>query len=171
MLNKAVIMGRLVRDPELKYTQSNIPVVSFTVAVDRSFKSENGEKKADFINCVAWRQTAEFVSKYFTKGRMIVVSGSIQTRQYVDQSNNKRTATEVLVDEVSFCGDKPTENAQSGSQSNYNAGGYTNPSSHANAAYSSNYPTLPSDTQERLPAYSDYTGFEDISGEDEDLPF
>lgn len=171
MLNKAIIMGRLVRDPELKYTQSNTPVVSFTVAVDRRVKSQEGERTADFINCVAWRSTAEFVSKYFTKGRMIAVSGSIQTRQYVDNNNNKRTATEVLASEVSFCGDKPTENAQSAPQSNYNAGGYNNPASPASAAYSSNYPTLPSDTQERLPAYSDYPGFEDISGEDEDLPF
>ena len=165
MLNKAIIMGRLVRDPELKYTQNNTPVMSFTVAVDRSFKSDNGEKKADFIDCVAWRQTAEFVSKYFAKGRMIAVAGSIQTRQYVDQSNNKRTAVEVLVDEVNFCGDRPTENAQSAPQSNYNAGGYNNPASPVNAAYSSNYPASPRDMQAALS-----TPWGEVS-DDEEIPF
>lgn len=171
MLNKAIIMGRLTRDPELKYTQSNTPVASFTVAVDRSFKSENGEKKADFINCVAWRSTAEFVSKYFAKGRMIAVAGSIQTRQYVDNNNNNRTVTEIVANEVSFCGDKPTENTQSGAQSNYNAGGYNNPASHVNAVYSSSYEAPLRDMQNALPAYSDYPGFDDISGEDDEVPF
>lgn len=103
MLNHIVVMGRLTRDPELRYTSSNIPVTSFTVAVDRDFgKSESGEKQTDFINVVAWRQTGEFVSKYFTKGSMAAVSGRLQIRDYTDRDGNKRTAAEIVADNVYF---------------------------------------------------------------------
>ena len=103
MLNHIVIMGRLTRDPELRYTNSNIPVASFSVAVDRDFgRGENGERQTDFINCVAWRQTGEFVSKYFTKGSMIVVSGRLQIRDYTDRDGNRRNAAEVVADNVYF---------------------------------------------------------------------
>lgn len=100
-MNKVILIGRLVRDPELRTTASNISVCSFTVAVDRRFKSE-GQPTADFINVIAWRQTAEFVSKYFNKGSKIVVSGSIQTRQWDDKDGQRRYATEVVADEVEF---------------------------------------------------------------------
>ena len=102
MLNHIDIMGRLVRDPELRYTQSNTPVTSFTIAVDRDFKSESGEKQTDFIDCVAWRSTAEHINRYFTKGRMIVVSGRLQVREWVDKNENKRRNAEVVVDNVYF---------------------------------------------------------------------
>ena len=103
MLNHIVIMGRLTRDPELRRTGSGIAVASFSVAVDRDFgKSENGEKETDFIDCVAWRQTGEFVSKYFTKGRMIVVSGRLQVRSWTDKDGNKRRTAEVVADNVYF---------------------------------------------------------------------
>ena len=103
MLNHIVIMGRLTRDVEVRYTQSQLPVASFTVAVDRDFgKGENGEKQTDFINCVAWRQTAEFVNKYFHKGSMIVVSGRLQIRSYQDRDGNNRNAAEVVADNVYF---------------------------------------------------------------------
>ena len=103
MLNHIVIMGRLTRDPELRRTGSNIAVTSFTLAVDRDFgKSENGEKETDFIDCVAWRQTGEFVSKYFTKGRMAVVSGRLQIRSWTDKEGNKRRTAEVVADNVYF---------------------------------------------------------------------
>lgn len=105
MLNKGIIMGRLTRDPELRYTQSNTPVSTFTVAVDRRFKTKEGYRETDFINCVAWRKAAEFVQKYFQKGRMISVVGSIQTRKYTDKEGNNRTATELVADEIAFCGD------------------------------------------------------------------
>lgn len=105
MLNKGIIMGRLTRDPELRYTQSNTPVSTFTVAVDRRFKTKEGYRETDFINCVAWRNNAEFVQKYFQKGRMISVVGSIQTRKYTDKEGNNRTATELVADEIAFCGD------------------------------------------------------------------
>lgn len=106
MLNCAVIMGRLTADPELKTTASGISVTSFCVAVDRSYVKPGEERQADFINVVAWRSTAEFVSKYFRKGSMIAVQGSIQTRSYDDKNGNKRTATEIVADNVSFCGSK-----------------------------------------------------------------
>ena len=107
MLNHIVIMGRLTRDPELRRTGSGLPVASFTVAVDRDFgKNENGEKETDFIDCVAWRQTGEFVSKYFTKGSMIVVSGRLQVRSWTDKDGNKRRTAEVVADNVYFGGGK-----------------------------------------------------------------
>ena len=103
MLNHIAIMGRLTRDPELRRTGSGLPVASFTVAVDRDFgKNENGEKETDFIDCVAWRNTAEFVSKYATKGRMVAVSGRLQIRGWTDKDGNKRRTAEVVADNVYF---------------------------------------------------------------------
>ena len=103
MLNHITIMGRLTRDPELRYTQSQTPVASFTLAVDRAFGSrDGGEKQTDFIDCVAWRQTAEFVSKYFTKGSMAVVSGRLQIRDWTDREGGKRRSAEVVVDNMYF---------------------------------------------------------------------
>ena len=103
MLNHITIMGRLTRDPELRYTQSQTPVASFTLAVDRDFGSrDGGEKQTDFIDCVAWRQTAEFVSKYFTKGSMAVVSGRLQIRDWTDRDGGKRRSAEVVADNMYF---------------------------------------------------------------------
>ena len=103
MLNRIVIMGRLTRDPELRRTGSGIAVASFTVAVDRDFSSKDGgEKETDFIDCVAWRQTGEFVSKYFTKGRMAVVSGRLQIRSWTDKDGNKRKTAEIVAENVYF---------------------------------------------------------------------
>ena len=103
MLNHTTLMGRLVRDPELRRTGSGVAVASFTVAVDRDFGGrDGGEKETDFIDCVAWRQTGEFVSKYFTKGRMIVVSGRLQIRSWTDKDGNKRRTAEVVADNVYF---------------------------------------------------------------------
>ena len=103
MLNHITIMGRLTRDPELRYTQSQTPVASFTLAVDRDFGNrDGGEKQTDFIDCVAWRQTAEFVSKYFTKGSMAVVSGRLQIRDWTDRDGGKRRSAEVVVDNMYF---------------------------------------------------------------------
>lgn len=102
MLNKIVIQGRLTKDPELRRTQSGTAVASFTVAVDRDFKSQSGEKETDFIDVVAWRNTAEFVSKYFSKGRMAVVEGRLQLRDWTDKEGNKRRAAEIVADSVYF---------------------------------------------------------------------
>ena len=108
MLNRITIMGRLVRDPELKYTSNNTPVTSFTVAVDRDF----GEKKTDFIECVAWKQTAEFVSNYFHKGSLAVASGRLQLRDWEDQNGNKRRNAEVVVDSIYFGESKRTDDSK-----------------------------------------------------------
>lgn len=103
MLNHITIMGRLTRDPELKTTNSGIPVVSFSIAVDRDFADkESGERGVDFIDVTAWRHTAEFVSRYFTKGRMAVISGRLQTRNWTDKDGNKRKAVEIVADNVYF---------------------------------------------------------------------
>ena len=105
MLNKVILMGRLTADPELKYTPSNVAVCSFTIAVDRSYAKPGEQRKADFIPIVTWRNTAKFVSKHFMKGQLINVCGSLQTRSWDDSQGNKRFATEVIVEEVNFCGD------------------------------------------------------------------
>ena len=114
MLNHIVLMGRLTRDPELRYTQSQIPVASFTLAVDRDFGGrDGGEKQTDFIDIVAWRSTAEFVSKYFTKGRMAVVTGRLQIRNWQDKEGNKRRSAEVVADNVYF-GDSKRDSQSGG---------------------------------------------------------
>lgn len=105
MLNKALLQGRFTADPELRHTASNIPVTTFTLAVNRSYQKD-GKQETDFINCVAWRSTAEFVCKYFKKGMLAVVDGSIQTRSYTDKDGNKRTAFEVVVDNIYFADSK-----------------------------------------------------------------
>ncbi len=131
MLNHITIMGRLVRDPELRRTGSGVAVTSFTVAVDRDFgKNENGERETDFIDCVAWRQTGEFVAKYFAKGRMAVVSGRVQIRPWTDKDGNKRRTAEVVADNVYF-GDSKRDGESTGASYSAPAtggfGGYSAP--------------------------------------------
>ena len=111
MLNHIVTMGRLVRDPELRHTQSGIPVCSFTVACDRDYKDANGDKATDFIDIVAWRNTADFVSRYFTKGRMAVIDGRLQLRDWTDRDGNKRRSAEILANSVHFGDSKPQNQA------------------------------------------------------------
>lgn len=118
MLNHIVLMGRLCADPELRRTNSGTPVTSFTLAVDRDFKSQSGEKEADFVPVIAWRNTAEFVSKYFTKGRMAVVDGRLQMRNWTDNNGNKRTTAEVVADHVYF-GDARREDSRSQAEPEY----------------------------------------------------
>ena len=113
-------MGRLTRDPELRYTPNgNVPVVSFSIAVDRNYNGSNRERITDFIDIVAWRRTAEFVSQWFTKGQMIVVVGSIQTRRWQDKNGNNRTSVEVVADEVQFGESKKSRDANAGYQGGY----------------------------------------------------
>ncbi len=131
MLNKIFLMGRLTRDPELRRTASGTAVTSFSLAVDRDFKSQNGEKETDFIDIVAWRSTAEFVSKYFSKGRMAVVEGRLQIRDWTDRDGGKRRSAEVIADNVYFgdsrrdgagdFGGAPGYSAPMGGRSNYAA--------------------------------------------------
>lgn len=127
MLNKVFIMGRLTRDPELRRTQSGTAVTSFSLAVDRDFKSQGGERETDFIDVVAWRSTAEFVAKYFTKGRMAVVEGRLQIRSWQDKDGNNRRTAEVVADNVYF-GDSKRDGAErSGDYNNYSAPSYGAP--------------------------------------------
>ena len=114
MINKVILMGRLVADPELKRTQNDIAVVSTRIAVDRDRKGPDGERQADFIDIVCWRERAEFVSRYFRKGNMIAVVGSLQSRQYETKDGQKRTAWEVVCDQVSFTGEKANNGSAAG---------------------------------------------------------
>ena len=109
MLNKIAVMGRLTRDPELRHTESGVAVCSFTVACDRDYKAENAEREVDFIDVVAWRSTAEFVSKYFAKGRMAVVEGRLQSRKWTDKNGQNRVAWEIIADNVYFGDSKPKD--------------------------------------------------------------
>ena len=176
MLNHVTIMGRLTRDPELRRTGSGIAVASFTVAVDRDFGGrEGGEKETDFIDCVAWRQTGEFVSKYFTKGRMIVVSGRLQIRGWTDKDGNKRRSAEVVADNVYFADSKRDSdggNAYGGNTyggnafggNNYggnNYGGYAAPAAPAAPSYGG-YPA---------PAAAPASDFAMLEDDDAQLPF
>lgn len=143
MLNRAILMGRLTRDPELKQTPNNVSVATFSLAVDRNYQSDKDNKQTDFINIVAWRHTAEFVSKYFKKGQLVAVEGSIQTRSYQDKDGNNRTAFEVVSDQVYFAEKKQDSSnqskAESVSKSNFSVG--------------------------------DLGDFEEINSDDDDLPF
>jgi len=119
MLNKAILMGRLTRDPEIKYTQNNVAVCTFSIAVDRDYVQQGGQRQTDFINIVAWRKTAEFIGKYFAKGRMIVVCGSIQTRTWEGNDGRKNYTTEIIADDVYF--GESRRDGDGGGASNYYA--------------------------------------------------
>ena len=156
MLNHITIMGRIVRDPELRRTNSGTAVASFTIAVDRDFGGrDGGEKETDFIDCVAWRQTGEFVSKYFTKGRMAVVSGRLQIRTWTDKDGNKRRSADVVAENVYFGDSKRDDHAGSA------YGGYSAPAQNyggSNGGYSA-------------PASAPAQDFALLEDEDTKLPF
>ena len=159
MLNHITIMGRLTRDPELRRTGSGVAVASFTVAVDRDFGGrDGGEKETDFIDCVAWRQTGEFVSKYFTKGSMIVVSGRLQIRGWTDKDGNKRRTAEVVADNCYFGESRRSEGGSSYGGNAYGGNSYAAP---AAPAYGGGYsaPAAPA------------SDFAMLSDDDAQLPF
>jgi single-strand DNA-binding protein len=156
MLNRIILMGRLTADPELKQTPNGISVTTFTVAVDRNYQAKGAaERQTDFINCVAWRQTAEFISRYFAKGRMIAVEGSLQSRRYEDKSGQKRTAYEVVIDQAYFADSKP-------GGASADRGGIP-------------FPTEPPAIEEPQRGNSlsvgDFGSFEEVEIDDGDLPF
>ena len=163
MLNRIIIMGRLVRDPELRTTQSGVSVTSFTLAVDRDFKNrDSGEKSTDFIDVVAWRQTAEFVCKYFGKGRMAVAEGRLQIRDWKDRDGNNRRSAEVVADNVYFADSKRDS---AGGSDSYGAppayGAPAAPAYGGSQSYGGGY---------GAPA-GDSSGFAEIDDQDGDLPF
>ena len=162
MLNVVAIMGRLVADPELRTTQSGINVVSFRIACDRNFARPGEQRQADFIDIVAWRQQAEFVSKYFQKGSLIAIEGSLQTRQYQDKNGNNRTAVEVVANNISFAGPKNSNgNSQGGGAAYQNAA----------PAYQNQAPARPA-AVEAAPSYSAGTADDfAVIDDSDDLPF
>ena len=167
MLNRIILMGRLARDPELRHTQTGTPVASFRLAVDRDFKDKTtGEKATDWIDVVAWRQTAEFVSRFLTKGRMAVVEGRLQMRDWTDRDGNKRTSAEVVADNVYF-GDSKRD-AEGGS---YGApsGGYGAPSGGYGAPGGYAPPAAPVGGGYSAPAGGDQ--FAELTEDDGELPF
>lgn len=160
MLNRITIMGRLTRDPELRRTGSGVAVASFTLAVDRDFTSKGNEKETDFIDCVAWRQTGEFVSKYFAKGRMACVSGSLQIRKWKDKDGNERRSAEVIADSVYFADSK---NVAENGNSRPTAAPAGNP------AYPVGNPAAP--TAWATPATAPASDYALINDDDGQLPF
>ena len=166
MLNHITIMGRLTRDPELRRTGSGVAVASFRVAVDRDFApKDGGERKADFIDCVAWRQTGEFISKYFTKGRMIVVDGRLEMRDWTDKDGNKRTSAEVVVANAYFGDSKRDSDGGSYAGNSSYAGNNTYGSS---GGYSAPAPSYGSYAAPASAPASDFAMLED---DDAQLPF
>lgn len=150
MLNKVILMGRLTADPEHKQTPNGVSVTSFSIAVERNFADKSGKRGTDFINIVAWRNTADFICKYFAKGRMIAIEGSIQTRNYEDKNGNKRTAFEVVADQVYFADSKSSQNKP---------------------AATSNFPVPESFNEPQKGASFSVGDFEEIDTDDSDLPF
>ena len=169
MLNRIIIMGRLARDPELRRTQTGTPVASFRLAVDRDFKDKaTGERSTDWIDVVAWRSTAEFVSRYFTKGRMAVVEGRLQIRDWTDKDGNKRTTAEVVADQVYFGDSKRDGDGGGYGNSGYSSGGYSGGGYASSGGYSAPAaPAAPSGFG--APAGGDQ--FAELSDDDGELPF
>ena len=169
MLNKVFLQGRLVADPELRHTSNGVAMASFRVAVDRDFKDrETGELKADFIRVVAWRQTAEFVSRFLTKGRMAIVEGKLQTRAYTDRDGNRRFVTEVVADNVYF-GDSRRDGDNGGGYAPAPTGGrgYGAPAGGGYGAPGGNYPSS-GGGYSAAPAVDQ---FADLTDDDGELPF
>lgn len=159
MLNKIFLQGRLVADPELRHTQQGTPVASYRLAVDRGYKSKDpNAQNADFINVVSWRNTAEFVSRYFTKGRMMLVEGRLQMRDYTDRDGNRRVAAEVVTDNVFFC-DSPRRDGQPSSGAPYGAAPAAPAGGSGNYAPPANF------------GAPDSGGFAELSDNDGELPF
>lgn len=156
MLNKVILMGRMVSDPELKTTTSNLSVASFSVAVERNYVKQGSERETDFINVVAWRQTAEFVCKYFSKGQLIALDGTLQTRSYKDRDGNNRYITEVVTDNVYFTGDRKNDNS----------------SQQITTKNTKQNNTKQSNNQYNNPPANNYGGYSDYEmPTDDDLPF
>ena len=168
--NKVILIGNLTADPELKATQTGVPVVSFRVAVGRRYAKDTDDIQADFIDVVCWRKSAEFVAAYFSKGKKILIEGQLQVRSYTANDGSKRTAYEVVADNVSFAesagsGSRDAETAQNGTQRTYIPQGSVPYTGAANAAYGSKYAQAA--MTEQIPPENDLT----VVGDEEDLPF
>lgn len=173
-MNKVILIGRLTRDPELRYTGNNTPVATFSLAVNRSFTNQNGEREADFINCVVWRKLAETVKNYLSQGSQVAVDGRIQTRTYDDQNGQRRYITEVIVENIDFVGTR-RENSQSSQQPTFNS--QPTPASFNNqpstpdvtTPYDFSATVTPSGTNVAGDPYTDFGSNIEIN--DDELPF
>lgn len=169
MLNRVILMGRMVADPELKQTPNGVSVATFRLAVERNYQpKDSNERLCDFISCVAWRQTGEFITRYFSKGSMIVIEGSIQTRQYQDKNGNKRTAVEVIADQAYFAGSTGNENGQSKTSENSRTDGNQQSSQYKQAGQAEQKSQSAQSANGRQQTMY-FGGFEDL--DDSDLPF
>ena len=169
MYNRVILMGRICHDLELKTTPNGVPVLSFRIAVDRNYQVKGEDRKADFFNIVAWRSNAEFINRYFFKGRMILLDGELQTRQYVDKNNVTRDIVEIIVDHASFTGEpKAQPHGDSGYHTSANQGGYQNYRNQNASA-----PPAPQPQAAPMPALSQGNAqdFVDTAGGDDDYPF
>lgn len=161
MLNKAILMGRLTRDPELRHTQSNTAVASFSLAIDRDRKGPNNERQTDFIDCVAWGRQAEFVKQWFTKGMMAIVVGRIQSRNWEDKNGNKRVSIEINADEVSFGETKKSR--ESNAFGSYDSGSQIRPEGFDSGSQAAPAPSFD------LPVGG--SDFAELADDDSDIPF
>ncbi len=170
MLNRVILMGRLTADPELKKTNSDISVTTFSLAVDRNY-GKGADRQTDFINCVAWRQTAEFISRYFSKGRLMAVEGSLQVRSYVDRNDNKRQAVEVVVDQAYFADSKNSASAARSDADDFGTPPPARSSSPSFSAGRSDFSAQPQQSQNFSYSNGAAEDFEEVGDDEEDLPF
>ena len=176
MLNRVILMGRITQDLEVRQTPNGQAVVTFNVAVDRNFKNQSGEYDADFITCVAWRQQAEFIGKYFGKGRMIALEGQLRSRVYEDKNGTKHYVTEAFVDSASFTGEKTPQNEQRAAQNGFAnpQGNYTTQTTSGaqnGSPFISGTSQFPSARQTASPLLGDLSEFEDVLTDDGSVPF
>ena len=167
MLNRVILMGRLTADPELRKTGSDISVTSFTLAVERNY-GKGADRQTDFINCVAWRQEAEFISRYFSKGKLMAVEGSLQVRNYVDKNENKRQAVEVLVDQAYFADSKGSSAPSAFTPDDF---GPPPPASRSYGASTASASAPAKPTASFGYSSGAAEDFEEVSDDEEDLPF
>jgi len=184
MLNRVVLMGRITHDLEIRQTPNGVSALSFSVAVDRNFKNQNGGYDVDFISCVAWRNTAEFIGRYFGKGRMIALEGQLRSRTFEDKNGTKHYVTEVYVDSASFTGEKNAQDVQSAPQNGFNSGSGNLSGNSYGGSQNGSAPTtgqssggfiagteqLPNAKNSTVPADFDMSGFEDVLSDD-GVPF
>lgn len=176
MLNRVILMGRITQDLEVRQTPSGVSALTFNIAVDRNFKNQSGEYDADFITCVAWKNTAEFIGKYFGKGRMIALEGQLRSRVYEDKNGTKHYVTEVYVDSASFTGEKTAHSEQRATQNSFenSQGSYTTQTMNGKqggSPFISGTSQPSSARQNTSPLLGDLSEFEDVLTDDGSVPF
>lgn len=169
MLNRVILMGRITQDLEVRQTPNGVSALTFNIAVDRNFKNQSGEYDADFITCVAWRNTAEFIGRYFGKGRMIALEGQLRSRTYEDKNGTKHYVTEVFVDSASYTGEKTPQNGFANPQGSYTT--QTTNGAQSGSPFVSGTSQPPIARQTTSPLLGDLSEFEDVLTDDGSVPF